>query len=208
MTDLQKQKSMLPFALAFLAGAAGIYWFQSDQRPAQAPAAISAAAAAGFSKALATGPMAAVVINSERREPGAFTFKTSEGKEVNLAKWKGRVVLLNLWATWCAPCRKEMPDLQALQKQLGGADFEVVALSVDKKGAAASAAFLKEVGADALAVYTDTELASLAAVQAIGLPATLLIDRKGKEAARILGPAAWASPEAQAMIRALIAEKG
>lgn len=212
MTDTQqKPKSAFPFLLAFVAGAIGIYLFQGDGRkvetPAVQPAAQQGTLPAGFSKALATGPVAAVVVHAVRKEVGAFTFNTADGSATDLSKWKGRVVLLNLWATWCAPCRKEMPDLEALQKDLGGPDFEVVALSVDKKGAEASAAFLKEVGAESLAVYTDTELVSLPAMQAIGLPATILIDRNGKEAARLLGPAAWHSAEAIAMVRALMAEK-
>jgi hypothetical protein len=90
---------------------------------------------------------------------------------------------------------------------LGGPDFEVVALSVDRKGQAASDAFLKEIGAKNLDTYIDPESKSLTAIQALGLPASILIDRKGQEAARILGPAEWASPEAQTMINALISEK-
>jgi thiol-disulfide isomerase/thioredoxin len=202
----QKQKSPLPFALAFLAGVAGIYWFQGEPRKVETPVAEIAPSSA-FGKALATGPMAAVIVHEKRKEILPFTFKTADGKDVTLDQWKGRVVLLNLWATWCAPCRKEMPDLAELQKQLGGPDFEVVALSVDKKGAEASAAFLKEVKADNLATYSDTELKSLAQLQAVGLPATILIDRQGKEAARLLGPAPWSSTEAITMIKTLLAEK-
>jgi hypothetical protein len=100
-----------------------------------------------------------------------------------------------------------MPDIAKLQKELGSAKFEVLALSVDRKGLEASQAFLKDIGADNLKAYTDQPSTSLAAIQALGLPASILIDRKGQEAARILGPAEWASPEAQAMIKALIAEK-
>jgi len=124
-----------------------------------------------------------------------------------LAKWKGKVVLLNLWATWCLPCRKEMPDLAALQKELGSNDFEVVALSVDRKGAEASSAFLKEVNASSLALYTDEQSKSLQALQAVGLPATLLIGRDGREIGRLLGPAEWASDEAKALVRAAMAAK-
>ncbi len=113
-------------------------------------------------------------------------------------------MLLNLWATWCAPCRKEMPDLARLQKELGGPAFEVVALSLDRKGAEASAAFLKETSADNLALYTDQESKALAAVNALGLPATLLVTKEGKEAARLLGPADWSSEEAKAIIRELM----
>jgi thiol-disulfide isomerase/thioredoxin len=130
-----------------------------------------------------------------------------DGETLDLSRWKGRVVLLNLWATWCAPCRKEMPDLSKLQAELGGADFEVVALSVDRKGFEASQAFLKEVGVTNLAGYIEPDAKSLAALQALGLPATILIDRKGKEAARLLGPADWASAEAKAVVKALLAEK-
>jgi thiol-disulfide isomerase/thioredoxin len=151
--------------------------------------------------------MAGVVVHPQRKALGAFTFKDATAKDVDLSAWKGRVVLLNLWATWCTPCRKEMPDIAKLQKELGSNDFEVVALSVDRKGLEASQAFLKDIGADNLKAYTDQESTSLAAIQALGLPASILIDRKGMEAARILGPAEWASPEAQAMIKALIAEK-
>jgi thiol-disulfide isomerase/thioredoxin len=97
-----------------------------------------------------------------------------------------------------------MPDLAKLQKELGGPGFEVVALSLDRKGADASSAFLKETGAENLALYTDSESKALVAVNALGLPATLLIDKDGKEAARLLGPANWASDEAKAMIRALM----
>lgn len=94
-----------------------------------------------------------------------------------------------------------------LQRELGGPGFEVVALSLDRKGLEASAAFLKEIGADSLALYIEPEAKSLAALQALGLPATMLIDRQGKEAARLLGPAQWASAEAKSVIAALIAEK-
>ena len=144
------------------------------------------------------------LVSEPRKDIPAFTFKDGAGAEKSLADFKGRVVLLNLWATWCAPCHKEMPDLAALQKDMGGPGFEVVALSLDRKGLEASAAFLKDVGADNLALYTDVESKALAAVNALGLPATLLVDKDGKEAARLLGPAAWSSDEAKAIIRELM----
>jgi thiol-disulfide isomerase/thioredoxin len=83
------------------------------------------------------------------------TFQDGAGATLALSAWKGRVALINLWATWCGPCRKEMPALAALQKDLGSKDFEVVAVSLDMKGIPASSAFLKETGADALALYAD-----------------------------------------------------
>jgi thiol-disulfide isomerase/thioredoxin len=206
-SNMKKPFSVVPLVFVVLAGLAGIYWLNGQTRKAETTATTTTAETAGFSKALAAGPMAGVVIHPSRKALGAFTFKDATGKDTDLTAWKGRVVLLNLWATWCTPCRKEMPDIAKLQKELGGADFEVVALSVDRKGLEASQAFLKDIGADNLKAYTDQPSTSLAAIQALGLPASILIDRKGQEAARILGPAEWASPEAQAMIKALIAEK-
>ena len=204
----KKPRSTLPFIIAFIAGAAGIYWFNSEPRKQEvATPVIAAQATGGFSKALATGPMAGVIIHAARKDIAPFTFANDKGETIELSRWKGRVVLLNLWATWCSPCKKEMPDLAKLQAALGGKDFEVVALSVDRKGLDASKAFLTEIGATNLAAYVEPEAKSLAALQALGLPATVLIDRQGKEAGRILGPAEWASPEALAMVKALLAEK-
>ena len=151
--------------------------------------------------------MAAFLVKADRPAVPDLVFKDSTGSEVKLSKWQGRVVLLNLWATWCAPCRKEMPTLNDVQKQLGSKDFEVVALSVDRKGLEASAAFLKETGADSLGLYIDETTTSLNMLQALGLPVTLLIDRKGREIGRLLGPAEWNSAEAIALMKAAIAEK-
>ncbi len=206
-SNMKKPFSIAPLVIVVAMILAGIYWVMSQPRKAETIDPPVQTESGGFSRALATGPMAGVVVHPKRKPVAPFTFKDAAGKELNLDVWKGRVVLLNLWATWCAPCRKEMPDLAKLQQQLGSPDFEVVALSVDRKGLAASQAFLKEIGADSLKAYVDPESKSLAAMQALGLPASILIDRKGLEAARILGPAVWASPEAQAMIKALIDEK-
>jgi thiol-disulfide isomerase/thioredoxin len=135
-----------------------------------------------------------------------LSFKNAQGADTRLSQWQGRVVLLNLWATWCAPCRKEMPTLNEVQKKLGSKDFEVVALSVDRKGLEASSAFLKETGADSLGLYVDDTTKSLDDLQAFGLPVTILIDRKGREIGRLLGPAEWNSAEAAALIKAAVAE--
>jgi thiol-disulfide isomerase/thioredoxin len=192
--------------LLVAAGAYGIYGFKGEPRKAEV-AAVAKPVADGFSKAMATGPMAGFIVHSERKDIPDFTFANDKGETLDLSKWKGRVVLLNLWATWCAPCRKEMPDLAKLQTALGGPDFEVVALSLDRKGLAASQAFLKETGVSNLAAYVEPEGKPLAALQALGLPATVLIDRNGKEAGRILGPLEWSSPEALVMVKALLTEK-
>ena len=193
-------------ALLFVAAAGyGVYGFKGEPRKQEVVEA--AVPAGGFSKALATGSLAGFIIHPQRKDIAAFSFANDKGQTLDLSKWKGRVVLLNLWATWCAPCRKEMPDLSKLQTALGGPDFEVVALSLDRKGLAASQAFLKETGVSNLAAYVQPDGKPLAALEALGLPATILIDRNGKEAGRILGSVDWASPEAQAMVMALLAEK-
>jgi thiol-disulfide isomerase/thioredoxin len=206
----EKSKSSLPIIFAFIAGVVGIYWFNSETRKDEVkPVAATAEpqTSSGFSKALAKGPLAGVIVHASRKDIAPFTFANDKGETLTVANWQGRVVLLNLWATWCAPCRKEMPDLSKLQSSLGGPDFEVVALSVDRKGLDASKAFLAETGVSNLAAYIEPDAKSLAALQALGLPATVLIDRTGKEVARLLGPADWSSPEAQAMVKALLAEK-
>ncbi len=162
---------------------------------------------AGISKELSKGKMTAFVIHAKRKPVATIDFKNGEGKALTLEKWKGRVVLLNLWATWCAPCRKEMPDLASLQKQIGGDDFEVVAISVDRKGVKASGRFLVEAKATALNLYIDESTRVLGKMKAIGLPLTVLIDRSGKEIGRLTGPAVWDSKEAIVLIKTAIAEK-
>lgn len=186
-------KKLLPVLLLVALGGFSLYWFQGEQRKVSDTATASA--------------MAAFIKHPQPKDIAAFSFADGTGAPKDLSNWKGRVVLLNLWATWCAPCRKEMPELSKLQKLMGSADFEVVALSEDLKGAEASAAFLKESGADNLALYTDPKATALAAIASVGLPTTVLIDRNGKEVGRLLGPADWASDEAQALIKAVIAAK-
>lgn len=145
--------------------------------------------------------LAAFVMHPEPKPLGPLSFTDGEGKPLTLADFKGRTVLLNLWATWCAPCRKEMPDLARLQEMLGGEKFEVVAVSVDRKGAEASAAFLKETASTALRLYLEPTAAILNDVKSIGLPTTILIDADGRELGRLIGPADWASPEAVELIK-------
>jgi len=195
--------------LVILAAITGIYLFQAAGRKAGTAVSVTPAAtapAAGISKALATGALAAFLIKPERKPVADFAFQDGNGKTLRISQWKGRVVLVNLWATWCGPCRKEMPGLASLQKDLGSEDFEVVAISVDRKGVEASAAFLEETGAEGLKLYVEPTTAVLNDLQTMGLPSTILIDRQGREIGRLLGPAEWASPEAKALIKAALAE--
>ncbi len=167
---------------------------------------------AGKFESVKTGPvaeaqlsMANFVKNDAPRDVAPFTFVDSAGASHDVSALKGKVTVLNLWATWCAPCRKEMPELAQLQKDLGSDQFQVVALSEDLKGYDASAAFLKQIGADNLILYADDKATALDAVKAPGLPVTLLLNKDGKEVGRLLGPASWASDEAKALIKSVAA---
>ncbi len=199
----------LAIGLALLAAGLGIYWFQGTERKATAlaTAAVSGTGAGGaITRDMATGALAAFVVKPGRKPLPDIVFQDGDGRGLKFSQWKGRVVLINLWATWCAPCRKEMPALAELQSKLGSKDFEVVAISIDRKGIEASAAFLKETGSGALKLYVEPSSRILNELQALGLPATVLVDRQGREIGRLLGPAEWASPEAITLIQAALAE--
>lgn len=137
-----------------------------------------------------------------------LTFTDETGAERRLEEWKGKTVLLNIWATWCAPCRHEMPALDALQQAFADAPFEVVAVSIDKGGPEKPQAFFAETEVSSLALYTDRPGATFEALKArgraFGLPTTLLVDAAGCELGHLPGPADWASPEARALIEAAL----
>ena len=114
------------------------------------------------------------------------------------------MVVLNVWATWCAPCRQEMPSLDRLKAALGGDKFDVLAISTDRGGIDKSAAFLAEVGATRLETLHQGEMRLNGVLRIIGMPTTLLIDAEGREIGRLIGPAEWDSAEAQALMKAAI----
>lgn len=122
-------------------------------------------------------------------------FEDGDSRKRSLADFRGKVVLLNIWATWCGPCRKEMPTLDRLQLRLGSPDFEVVALSIDRDGQAAVRRFFDEINVRALAIYVDAAAQAGTKLGIIGVPTTLLIDREGGEVARYTGPTEWDRPE-------------
>ncbi|OFW72530.1 MAG: hypothetical protein A2W02_04955 [Alphaproteobacteria bacterium RBG_16_64_48] len=162
-------------------------------------------APAGPLAGLNKGAMAPLLVRPKPLDLPQFTFAAADGKSKSLADFRGKIVLLNIWATWCVPCREEMPALDALETKLGGKDFAVAAVNIDKGGPEKAAAFLKETGATHLTLYTDPSGKLFSTLKAVGMPTTLLIDRDGKEIARLIGPADWASPEAIAVIEAAIA---
>lgn len=160
-------------------------------------------------KPLVKGEIAALQISEKPALVRALNFQNVKGEPITLASLRGKVILLNLWATWCAPCRKEMPALDTLQKELGGSDFEVVSVNIDTRNLEKPKDFLKEIGVKTLAYYADPSakiFQDLKAVgRAFGMPTTLLIDSHGCELAYLAGPAEWSSPEALALVRAAIA---
>ena len=131
----------------------------------------------------------------------AVAFIEADGRPRSITDFKGKVVLLNIWATWCVSCREEMPTLDRLQAKLGGADFEVVALSIDRAGAEAVRSFYDEFRIERLALYIDDSGKANRTLGIFGLPTTLLIDRNGQEIGRLIGPAVWDSPEMIAFIQ-------
>ena len=149
---------------------------------------------------LARGEVAALAVASTPKLVPALSFRDSSDTSRHLADWRGRTVLLNLWATWCVPCRKEMPALDALQSKLGGPDFEVVAVNIDTRNLEKPRTWLKEVGINRLAYYADATAKVFQDLRevgkAFGMPTTLLVDRSGCEIATLSGPADWASDDA------------
>lgn len=137
----------------------------------------------------------------------ALDFFDAEGGELSLDDFRGRVVVLNLWATWCAPCRKEMPSLDRLQAAHGGDDLEVVALSVDRgESLDKIREFYDEVGVEHLAIYRDPQSAVPRSLRAPGLPTTVVFDREGREVGRVLGEAEWDGEPAVALLRGIMSQ--
>jgi len=154
------------------------------------------------SSAHAEGPTV-MPLHEEPQPLTDLVFANEAGEPRSLEDWRGKVVLLNVWATWCAPCRAEMPTLDRLQQRLGGAGFEVVALSVDRAGAGAVRKFFDEIGVK-LAIFIDQDGAAIRTLGLFGLPATLLIGPDGNELARLAGPAEWDTPEMVSFFEGII----
>ncbi len=145
-------------------------------------------------------PFAGFVRRSPPEALADVTFEDFAGKPVRLADFRGKAILLNLWATWCAPCRHEMPSLDRLQKDLGSDKFEVVALSLDRAGPDAARRFFDEIKVEHLKLYIDPTMRAGNALRAVGMPTTILIDAQGREVGRLPGPAEWDTAEAKALI--------
>jgi len=159
---------------------------------------------------LAHGEVAAVNVAKRPLKVPDLAFQDAAGQPLTLAHWRGRTVLLNLWATWCVPCRKEMPTLDALQEKLGGPGFEVVAVNIDTRDPDKPKAFLKEIGVNKLAYYADPSARTFQDLKeigrAFGMPTTLLVDPQGCELGSIAGPAEWASDDAVKLLQAALGQ--
>ena len=213
---LPSMKWVLIAAVAgVFAGAAAVYVKQAgsgngavetvaamgDCQPAQA----HGAALTPFTK----GQVAAMVAAREPLSLQTIAFKGADGQPLSVAKFAGKTVLLNLWATWCVPCREEMPALNALQKEMGSDTFEVVAVNIDTGDDEKPKAFRSDNGIDMLGYYRDNTMGVFNALKkqglAFGLPVTLLLDGKGCLVSAMNGPAAWDSDDAKGLIKAAAA---
>ena len=144
--------------------------------------------------------LAAFVVHESPKQITEAVFQAEDGEARILDDWRGKWVLVNLWATWCAPCRHEMPALDRLQARLGGDDFEVVAISVDRGGFDKPKKFFEENGIEHLALYNEKTSRISAKLSVIGMPTTLLMDAEGHEIGRMAGPAEWDSEAAIDML--------
>ena len=159
---------------------------------------------------LARGEVAGVVVAERPLRLPDLTLRDASGQEHRLSEWRGRTVLLNLWATWCIPCRKEMPALDALEAKLGGPAFQVVAINIDTRDLDKPKNWLKEAGIDRLTYYADPSAKVFqelkVAGRATGMPTTILVDPAGCEIGTLAGPAEWASNDAVKLVTAALAK--
>jgi thiol-disulfide isomerase/thioredoxin len=204
-----RSKKPLLAVLAVLVAAAAVYGVVGVSRNPGDAACRPAVDLAHRLAPLTRGEVAAVQPADEALQLPPLKFRDAGGQERSLADWHGRTVLLNLWATWCVPCRREMPALDALQAKLGGSDFEVIAINIDTRDPEKPKAWLHDIGIANLAYYSDANakvFQDLKTVgKAIGMPTTLMVDPQGCEIAALAGPAEWASDDGIKLVSAALA---
>jgi len=194
-------------------GLAGIYGIGGLSRNASGDQACRPAVAlAQKLESLTRGEVAALNVAKAPLKIPILAFADASGRPLTLADWRGKTVLLNLWATWCVPCRQEMPTLDALEGKLGGPNFQVVALNIDTRDPEKAKTFLKDIGVSHLSYYADGSAKSFQDLKSVGrafgMPTTLLVDPNGCEIGTIAGPADWASPDALKLIQAALNQAG
>ena len=178
-----------------LAAAAWLLWTPAAERPANPDPLVVAA------RSLAVGEVANFILYDVPEPAPEIAFTDERGTARTLRDFRGQAILVNFWATWCGPCKKEMPSLDRLQAVMGSDTFQVLPLSQDKIAVEKVRAFYTQQTIAALALYIDQTGASQRAFAVKGLPATVLIDGEGRVVGRMVGPAEWDSPEAQALLR-------
>ncbi len=195
-------------AIGGLVGFAALYGLGIGRGPAGDPACRAAVATAKRIAPLAHGEVAALTMATAPLRLPDLAFEDASGKPAKLSDFRGKTLLVNLWATWCVPCRKEMPALDRLQAKLGSDNFQVVAINIDTRDPEKPKNFLKEANLTRLAYYNDEkakvfqELKSIG--RALGMPTSVLVDPQGCEIATIAGPAEWSSDDALKLIRAAV----
>jgi len=219
--DMPEQSSPLPPAMRRLpvvigtvlvgavVGLAGVYGFGGLGRGAGGdPACAATVDLARKIAPLAHGEVAAVTMATKGLQLPDLAFEDAEGKPRKLSDWRGKTVLVNLWATWCVPCRKEMPALEGLQTKLQGPNFEVVAINIDTRDPEKPKNFLREANLTRLGYFYDEKAKVFqdlkAAGRALGMPTSVLVDPKGCEIGTLAGPAEWDSEDAIKLIKAAV----
>jgi thiol-disulfide isomerase/thioredoxin len=191
-----------------LIGSAGVYVIGLKHGPAGDSACNGAVSLAQKIAPLAHGEVAALTMATSPLRLPDLAFEDADGKPKKLSDWRGKTVLVNLWATWCVPCRKEMPALDSLQAKLGGKDFEVVAINIDTRDAEKPKNFLKDANLTRLSYFSDQKAKVFQDLKnigkALGMPTSVLVDGQGCEIANIAGPAEWASDDAIKLIKAAV----
>ncbi len=163
---------------------------------------------AGDSSGTAVPGFGRLILNKEPAPAPDLAFAGADGKPHRLSDWRGKMVLVNLWATWCAPCKAEMPSLDRLQAKFGSDKLAVLAISVDRTGVDKPAAFFAGNGIAHLALYNDPKAEAVSVFRASGLPLSVILDAGGREVARLIGPADWDSPDAATQIGQLLKQNG
>ena len=214
MTEARNRNVVRVLGLALvagaIAGALGVYFMGAvPGNGGGSAAAADCAPALKAAKALeplAKGEVAAFRIATEPDRMTDLAFKAPDGSDTSLAALAGKTVLVNIWATWCAPCRAEMPTLDRLQASNGGKDFAVAAINIDLNNTERAKAFFAEIGVKDLAFYSDPSSGIFTKLKSrglgFGLPTTILVDGKGCRMGVVEGPAEWDSDDARALIEA------
>ncbi len=156
--------------------------------------------------ALREGDMRKLIVHSDPIASSDVAFTGEDGSEMTLADYQGQYIVLNFWATWCAPCRKEMPMLSDMQTTLDSDNFEVVTIATGRNPRPAMERFFAEIEVDNLPLHTDPRQSLARSLGVLGLPVTLILNPQGQEIARLQGEADWSSDSAYAIIEALLAD--